>query len=189
MSNTLRAALVGGAAMFLLSLLTSLCMSYLPESAARTVGCCNCLWIIGGGALAAYLYVRKSPTTVQSGEGALAGALAGVVGGLINFAFTVGMYLFFPDRINAAFAQIEAAVKQAGGEIPSGILGWPVVMMIGILGLVIDVVLGTVGGLIGVSIFAKRKGGAAPPAPPPPPPPDFSQGGGYGAGSSYGQGS
>ena len=189
MSNTLRAALIGGAAMFLLGLLTSLGVNYLPESAARSAGCCNCLWIIGGGVLAAYVYVRKSPTTVQPAEGALAGALAGVVGGLINFAYTAGMYLFFPERINAMFAQIEAGVRQAGVDFPSGILGWPLILMIGILGLVLDTILGTVGGLIGVSIFAKRKGGAEPPAPPPPPPPDFSQGGGYGAGGGYGQGS
>jgi hypothetical protein len=179
MSNTVRAGLVGGAAMFVLGLLTSLAVNYMPESAARVGGCCNCLWIIAGGAIAAKVYVGKSPTTVQPGEGAVAGAVAGIVGGVLNFAVTAGVYLFFPDRVNAAFAQIEAAVKQAGANVPSGLLGWPVIILIGVLGFVVDVILGTVGGLIGVSLFEKRRGGAQPPTPPPPPP-DF---GGFGQGT------
>src|ERR1044071_5327574 len=127
MSNTVRAGLVGGAAMFVLGLLTSVGVNYMPESAARIGGCCNCLWIIAGGAIAAYVYVKKSPTTVQPGEAALAGAVAGIFAGILNFILTAGMYLFFPDRINAAFAQIGEAVRQAGAEVPSGLLGWPVI--------------------------------------------------------------
>jgi len=34
---------------------------------------------IGGGALAAFLYIKDSPTPVKTGDGAMVGGLAGVV--------------------------------------------------------------------------------------------------------------
>jgi hypothetical protein len=45
--------------------------------------CCCCLWVVAGGALAAYLDVQQKNRTLTSGEGAAVGALAGVIGAFV----------------------------------------------------------------------------------------------------------
>lgn len=45
--------------------------------------CCCCLWIVSGGALAAYLEVQQQNRTLTTGEGAAVGALAGVIGAFV----------------------------------------------------------------------------------------------------------
>ena len=41
---------------------------------------CCCIWAILGGAIAAHLYIKKSPTPVAPAEGAIIGAIAGAIG-------------------------------------------------------------------------------------------------------------
>lgn len=181
--SKLKPALVGGTVSFLLGLLTSFATNFLPLSAARLAGCLNCVWLLAGGAVAVYLYVSRSPTPVRSEQGAAVGALAGVVGGLINFLFVIGSYLLRPAQVEAIFAQLEDAFRQAGAEPPTWLFGLPLILLIGCLGIVLNTLFGALGGLIGVPLFEKRRGGAPPPQGPPPPP-DFSAtpGGGYRAG-------
>ena len=45
--------------------------------------CCCCLWVVSGGALAAYLQVQQENRTLTAGEGAGVGALAGVIGAFV----------------------------------------------------------------------------------------------------------
>lgn len=56
-------------------------LSALPVVGAAN--CCCCLWIVSGGALAAYLEVQQRDRTLTGGEGATVGALAGVVGAFV----------------------------------------------------------------------------------------------------------
>lgn len=44
---------------------------------------CCCLWILAGGALAAYLQQQNQPTSLGTGGGARAGLLAGIVGAMV----------------------------------------------------------------------------------------------------------
>lgn len=48
-----------------------------------SVANCCCLWIVGGGMLAAHLAQQESPYRLSPGRGALVGFLAGVVGAFI----------------------------------------------------------------------------------------------------------
>jgi len=48
-----------------------------------SVGNCCCLWIIGGGFLAAYVDAQNGPRTLPVSRGALDGFLAGVAGAVI----------------------------------------------------------------------------------------------------------
>ncbi|MBV9210213.1 MAG: hypothetical protein JOZ52_06265 [Acidobacteria bacterium] len=179
MNNKLVPALIGGAIMGLLSGL----LAYVPFA-----NWCCCLWSIGGGALAVMFYVKKSPTPVRVGEGAMLGALAGLIGGAIYFVLASIMGLIF------GAAQMEAAMRQTGMKMP---LSGTALLIIGaFIGALFLVGLATIGGLIGVPIFEKRKGDAAPP-PPPPPFGDQPGGGGFaggggagypGGGGSYGSG-
>lgn len=153
------------------------------------LGCCACLLPIGAGVYAVQNHVKKSPTPVQIGDGAIIGAIVGVIGGLIYLV--VGAPLAFFINSAAIEAQMEQ-MRGAGISLPFA--GFALVMVGAIIGVIVDAILGLVGGLIGVPLFEKRKGDGMPP-PPPPAAGGFGgpAGGGYGSGpggtgGGYGQG-
>jgi hypothetical protein len=142
MNNKLKPALLGGLIVGVLS-------------AIPFINYCCCIWSIGGGALAAYLYIKSSPTPVTMGDGAIVGGLAGVVGGIIYLIIGLPIAIFF------GMAAMTEQLTRSGVELPfSGTL---LMVVAGIIGAIILVVLATLGGIIGVAIFEKRKGNAAPP--------------------------
>ncbi len=168
MNDKMKPALIGGAILFVLGILTSLSTAVLPQAVAGLVGCCNCLWPIGGGLIATYLYIQNSSRPVQVGEGAVLGALAGVFGGILNLIIgTPIAYLISRDQM----AQVAEQFRQAGVGVPEGLIGLPLLIAAGLVGVVMYTVLATIGGLIGVPVFEKRKDGGA--GMPPPPPPSF----------------
>ncbi|HJU63039.1 MAG TPA: hypothetical protein VJ864_13410 [Candidatus Binatia bacterium] len=172
MNNKLRPALIGGGALGLLLVLTVV-IAALPIPVVRMVGCCNCLWPIAGGLVATMLYVKGSPIPVTVLDGAIVGALAGVVGGVIYMI--VGLPISF--LINGVDA-LDAQVRAISPEFPLG--GIALLVIGGIVGFVIFVVLATVGGLIGVPLFEKRKDNVN--VPPPPPSPVGNPPGSFGTG-------
>jgi hypothetical protein len=145
MNNKLKPALLGGLIVGVLS-------------AIPIINYCCCIWSIGGGVLAAFLYIKSSPTPVKMGDGALVGGLAGVVGGIIY------LILGLPIAILFGMTAMEQQLNRSGVRLPfSGII---LMIVAGIVGAVILAVLATLGGIIGTAIFEKRKDGAVPPAPP-----------------------
>ena len=145
--NKFKPALLGGLVVGLLS-------------AIPFVNYCCCIWAIGGGGLASFLYIKESPTKIGPGDGAMLGALAGVVGAVIYIIIGVPIAYFISG------AAMEQAFSQANIHLPfTGFLLFLVSGLIGGLGLL---VLAVIGGLIAVPIFEKRTD-----APPPPPPQDF----------------
>lgn len=144
MNNKLKPALLGGLVVGLLS-------------AIPFINYCCCIWGIGGGVLAAYLYVKSSPTPVSTGDGAMVGGLAGVVGGIIYLVIGLPIAILF------GMAAMTEQLTRSGVELPfSGVL---LMIVAGIVGAIFLVVLATLGGIIGVAIFEKRKGNDI--APPP----------------------
>ena len=171
MTYKLKPALIGGGALGLLLVFTVL-IAALPVPFLRFLGCCNCLWPVGGGLLAAMLYIKGSPTRATALDGAILGALAGVVGGIIYLI--IGLPIsYFVNGVDA----MDMQVRQINPDFP--LSGLVLLVIGGIVGFFIFVVLSTIGGLIGVPIFEKRKD-----AEPPPPPQDF----GAGPSGSYGTG-
>lgn len=145
MNNKLKPALLGGLIVGVLS-------------AIPFINYCCCIWSIGGGALAAYIYIKSSSTPVSMGDGAMVGGLAGVVGGVIY------LILGLPIAILFGMAALTEQLNRSGVELPfSGTL---LMIVAGIIGAIFLVVLATLGGIIGVAIFEKRKGNDAPPPPP-----------------------
>ncbi len=171
MNNKLVPALIGGA---IIGVLCSI-LGNIPF-----VNLCCCLVGIGGGVLAVMFYVKKAPTPMTIGEGAMLGAMAGAIGGVIYFVLTsiIGMII--------GAAAYEAQMRQYGGSVP--ISGFALVLIGALMGGIILAVLSTIGGLIGVPIFEKRKPGGD--APPPPPAYGGDQPGGFtpGGGAGYGTG-
>ena len=51
--------------------------------------CCCCLWVLVGGALAAYLRQQNTPYQIDVAEGAIVGLMAGVVGGVVSSVLSI----------------------------------------------------------------------------------------------------
>lgn len=144
MNNKLKPALLGGLIVGLLS-------------AIPFINYCCCIWGIGGGVLAAYLYIKSSPIPVSMGEGAMVGALAGVVGGIIYLVIGLPIAILF------GMAAMTEQLSRSGVQLPfSGVV---LMIVSGIVGAIFLVVLATLGGIIGTAIFEKRKGTELPPPP------------------------
>ena len=176
MSGKFQPALIAGGALGAVLVLIGLITALVPV--VGMLGCCACLLPIGAGVFAAKQYIGKSPAAVQIGEGAMLGGIAGAIGGLIYLV--IGAPLSYLINSTAMEMQMEQ-LRQSGIAFP--LAGFAFVMVGSLVGVVVDAVLGVIGGLIGVAAFEKRKDGAGGPPPPPPP------AGGYGGGAGgYGQG-
>jgi hypothetical protein len=144
--NKFLPAIIGGILMILPSLVPAI-----------QFGCC--LWAAAGGLLASVLYIKKSPTKVELGEGALLGAMAGGVGGLINLL--AGLPLAY------ALYGPQGPYTSDDGNVSGALI------VVGIIGTLMLVTFSILGGLLAVPMFEKRRN--TPSGPPPPP----AYGGGY----------
>src|ERR1041384_3316047 len=136
--NKLKPALLGG---LIVGVLTSI----------PILNYCCCIWGIGGGALAGFLYIKSSPAPVKVGEGAVIGVLSGIIGAILYFIIGVPIAYFISG------GNIEETLRGTGIPLPAGISG---LMLFVISGLVVGsilFVLSIIGGLISVPIFEKRK--------------------------------
>ena len=132
---------------------------------------CCCLWVIGGGVLAAYLMQQNFPYSISAADGALVGLLAGAFGGIFGALLSVPiemamgplqqrwferLILSNPDVSEDTRAMLETMVARG-----QSVLAFVLRM---VFGTVIGAVFGMLGGLLGVALFKKN-------GPPPPPPP------------------
>jgi hypothetical protein len=143
--DKLKPALIGGVIVGLLS-------------AIPFVNYCCCIWAIGGGALASFLYIKSSPVPVKPGDGAIVGALAGLVGAIIYLIIGIPVALVYGAEA------MEQAFRQSGVQLP--VTGTVAVILGALLVALLLLVLAVVGGLIAVPLLEKRKNGAMPPPPP-----------------------
>jgi hypothetical protein len=182
MNNKLRPAIIGGLVMGLLS--------GIPYVSLGNLACC--LWVLLGSALATYLYIRKSPTQVDVGEGALIGFMAGIFGTVVKIIIGLPLTIMagYPME-RSLIGLIERMDPQKAETYRQGMeymMSRPffeqfiasVFSLETLLWLVITLVFALVGGLVAVPLFEKRKADAPPP-PFPPPPPDYggTSGGAY----------
>ena len=158
MNKKLVAALLGGLIVGVLSGVFSL----IPF-----VSLCCCLWGIVGGAVAGLIYIKKSPERVTVGDGAIVGALSGVVGGLIYLLINLPVSFIF------GAGAIEEQLKNSGLQVPFS--GAILILLGSLMAAIFLIILATLGGLLAVPIFEKRKDAPVPPPPPTAEPP----GGGY----------
>lgn len=161
MMDKLKPALLGG--------LVAGILSVIP-----IVSTCCCLWAILGGLLASFLYIKSAPAPVTTGGGAGIGAMAGAVGAVIYFVIGLPINLFFGTA-----QQMEEVFRRSGVEVPLG--GIALILLSVFMVAVLILLFTTLGGILGVPIFEKRKGDQPPP---PPQPQDF----GPGPGGPYGTG-
>ena len=142
-------------------------------SALPIVSVCCCLWVLAGGAMAAFLLQRNQSTPISSSDGALVGLGAGVIG------WAVWQLLAIPVRLLTGpfVARVTERLLQAG-ELPEYTrqaletmrqnAGFSILWFIAgaFVTLLLCIVFSTIGGLIGAELFRTK---VVPPPPDPPP--------------------
>lgn len=122
-------------------------------------GCVACLIYLGAGMLAVWHYTDRHQLTLKGAQGAGLGALAGVLAGIIAFVLqllfqAVGIAPGWREAMERGFensnmdpAQIEEIMQTMTSPL----------VMIGLIlvGLILNAVVGAIGGVIGASLFKK----------------------------------
>lgn len=176
--NKLQPALVGGLVLGLLSSIPFISLGNI----------CCCLWVLLGGAIAARMLVNRSPVLpVTTGDGAVVGLLAGAVGAGVMLLISVPLGILgvgsgvaesllrsIGEAVNDPNVrqEMERAIEQmrqqsAGQRMVGALFNW-------LISAVVVVAFATLGGIIGVAIFEKRKGQPPTTGPGGYPPPGFT---------------
>jgi hypothetical protein len=138
---------------------------------------CCCLWVLSGGALAAYLLQQNQPVPVTSGDGAIVGLLAGIVGAAVHTVLSIPIVLLF-GPMQVQFMQrvlentdIPAEMRPMIDNIAAaGAFSVLHLIISFFFMLVVGAIFGALGGMLGALFFKKN---LPPPAPPPMPPSGF----------------
>jgi hypothetical protein len=159
MNTKLKPAIIGGV---VVGLLSAIPFVNIPNI-------CCCLWAILGGAIASYMYIKSSPTPVKVGEGAVLGVLAGLVGAVIYIVIGIPLGILAGSALNGVIVKMmENADPSTARQMQRQMVGQSILgsIMFGFVWALLLILFSTVGGLIGVTIFEKRKGNPNPPPPP-----------------------
>jgi hypothetical protein len=161
MPPKLQPALLGGAFIGVLSALPFVSMG----------NACCCLWVVGGGVLAAYVMQQNSPLPITVADGALVGLLAGVFGAVIGTIIAVPIELVFGDvqrqalmtfveRFGEMPPEVQEAFNRYSGRGGAELLFGAVISLM--FGLVVGAIFGTLGGVLGAAMFRKDQPPVAP---------------------------
>ncbi len=158
-------------------LLGGLFIGVLSALPVVSVGNCCCLWIVGGGVLAAYLDQQNDPRPTTPGRGAYVGLLAGIIGAVV--------WLLVSMSLEAVLAplreRVVEALMTAARDMPpearaildsvgaSSTFGYVVNFLVMLFA---GGIFSTLGGLLGASFFRNDVPPAigGPISPPPMPP-------------------
>jgi hypothetical protein len=149
-------------------------LSALPFISAGNA--CCCLWVVGGGVLAAYVMQQNHPLPITTGDGALVGLLAGIFGAIIGSVLSVPIELMFGDvqreailNLLSRFNELPPEAQDMFGRYSGGALERAGAAILGlVIGLVAGSIFGTLGGVLGAAMFRKDPPPAMPPVPPTP---------------------
>jgi len=119
---------------------------------------CCCLWVVGGGALAAWLLQERQSDPLTGADGALIGMLAGIVGAFVGVLLQIPIEIWFGPIQRQWLERL-----MEGQEIPPQVLEMlnrkvSAVTIVAdlIIRLVAYVVFGMLGGVLGVAIFRRK---------------------------------
>ena len=158
-SSKLQPALLGGVFIGVLSALP----------VVGIANCC-CLWVIGGGALAAYLVQQNQPTAITVADGAVVGLLAGLIGGVIWSLLSIPLAMAARQFTGPFLERVLRSNSDMPPEMQDFLESWSsggaVSVLFRVISMFITIVVSTVfamlGGILGAAIFKK----GAPPSPP-----------------------
>jgi hypothetical protein len=143
-------------------------LSALPIVAFGNI--CCCLWVVSGGAVAAYAFQQHHTTPMTPGEGALVGLLAGLIGTFIYVLLSVPINLLMApferqlvERL-ATFGNMPPEFRDYVNR-PAGLRAVGILLDF-VIRFFIDGIFSTIGGLLGAVMFVKRAVPAVGDAPP-----------------------
>ena len=150
MSSRSQAILIGGTFTGVLSALPIV-----------SIANCCCVWLIGGGAITAYLLQQSQTEPLSLADAAVGGCLAGVFGAFVSAVVSVPVQLMTQPlqrqvaemlRGNADVPpEVIEMVEQLSGAGPAAVLLGFVVM------LVLGMIFSTLGGLLGGIVFRRDR--------------------------------
>ena len=149
MSGRIQPALLGGLFIGVLSSLPIISM----------VNACCCLWVISGGALAAYLLQQNQPEPITGADGALIGLMAGVVGAFVGALIMIPVEIWFGPiqrQWLERLMQGQADVPPQFMEMLNRPMSAATIVADLIFRLVTYVIFGMLGGVLGVAIFRRK---------------------------------
>ena len=132
-------------------------LSALPIICAGNV--CCCLWVVSGGAVAAYVLQQNQATAITPGDGALAGLAAGVVGAVVYLLLSIPITILVAPLERA---MVDRIIQNTGGMPPEfreyvGTYAGGAIQVVFtfLFMLFVGSMFSTVGGLAGAAIFKK----------------------------------
>jgi hypothetical protein len=129
-------------------------------------GCC-CLWVVSGGAIAAYLVQQNQAAPIEPGDGALVGLLAGLAGALVQFLLAIPIDIMLAPFEQAMMRRVldmgslppeirDALERYGRNDTMSGVY-FIVSRVVGLMfWLVVGAIFSTLGGLLGAMMFRKQ---------------------------------
>jgi hypothetical protein len=143
-------ALIGGAIMGVLTALPIVSIG----------NCFCCLWVLGGGAIAAYLLQQDHPAPIALGDGAVVGLLAGVFGAFVVLMLSIPLTLVFQPMQREVIGRILDQMENVPPWLRDAAMrgGAPAALIAGqfIVWLVLGSIFSTLGGVVGAAIFQKK---------------------------------
>jgi len=153
----LKSALIGGVLLGVLSAVPVI----------KALNCFCCAWVIGGGILAAHLYVKSAPFAVTLGQGVGLGLMAGIIGAVVDTIFSIPLSILLSrmgfgmaemremfERIPSLPPETREALRTVFAKGGPGVL---FELLAGVFKVIIYGLMAMMGGAIGVAIFEKRK--------------------------------
>ena len=151
------------------ALLSGLAAAVLTAAPVISLGCC--LWLLGSGALAVFLYQRRVPGVfITSGMGMRIGALSGIIGFVATTVWSVFRFAANSGEFHTALQEqmdksISANPDPRAQELlrqfmntlntPQGLATFFVFILV--IMAIVFVVFGAAGGALGASMFARRR--------------------------------
>ena len=123
---------------------------------------CCCLWVVCGGAVAAYVLQQNQQTSITPGDGALAGLLAGVAGAFVYLVLSIPITLLMAPMERIMMERIidSGRMPPEFREYAGTYMGGAIKLAVGFFFmLVFGSMVAALGGVLGSLIFKK-------PAPP-----------------------
>jgi hypothetical protein len=140
-------------------------LSALPIVAAGNL--CCCLWVVSGGAIAAYLLQQNTSAPITPGDGALVGLLAGLTGAVVQFLVAIPVTMMVAPMERAMLQRVVEMAGTMPPEMRDAIERYSSPSQFGIglmiaqrvlflaVGLFVAAIFSTIGGVIGAMIFKK----------------------------------
>ena len=129
--------------------------------------CLCCMWILGGGGLAAFMLMKQRPSGISYGDAAFAGVLSGLFGAIVATLLSIPIRMIAARSFESQQAAMEDAFRQmpelegpvrdfllrmASPEISAVTIGFTFFM-----NLLLFAMFAMIGGILAVAIVERRK--------------------------------